>query len=394
MSKQRIVKAFIRTIGCLAFLLIPLALSVGDKKQVEIDVPFEPTPPQVVEEMLKLGKVTASDYLFDLGCGDGRIVIAAAKKYGAKGFGVDLDRQRIEECKEGAEAAGVTDKVTFKVGDIFDVDLTPATILATYLLNEINLQLRPKYFRELKPGTRIVSHAFDMADWNADEIENPPKARNNVIYLWIMPAPVGGVWQWTTKTSKDESPCRLDLRQEFQVVQGTLTVSGSKKERIRDVSLAGRELGFSAMVPDGQRLVKIIYKGTVDGDTIKGTQQRQSGSQADAQEWVAKRNPVNLAGSWHIQVQASPDPLDGLLRIENKDGMLKAFYIADKDEKEIALPGFIACGTSINFEVPGKVGAEGRGPVFSGALEGDGGDGRVAKEGWTDNLVWLAQRRK
>jgi precorrin-6B methylase 2 len=367
---------------------------MGDKKQVEIEVPFEPTPPQVVDQMLKLAGVNEADTLYDLGCGDGRIVVMAAQKYKAHGFGVDLDSQRIEECKENAQSAGVTDRVQFKMGDIMQQDLRPATAVTLYLLNEVNLMLRPKLYRELKPGTRIVSHAFHMADWKADKTEHPPKARDNVIYLWIMPAPVGGVWQWTTKTAKGEETCRLDLRQEFQVVLGSLTVAGSKKGRISGASLSGRALQFSATMPDGQRQAKVLFKGVVDGDTIKGTQQGPGGSRAGAQEWVAKRDPVNLAGSWRIKVQDSPEPLDGVLRLDEKDGALKATYIADKDKNETALPGFIAQGASINFEIPIKQGDEDRGPVFSGALGGDRGDGRVTQEGSKDKLVWVAQREK
>jgi len=390
MFDQRLKDMRIRTIGFLALLFILVAPILADKKQPEIEVPFEPTPPQVVEEMLQLGKVAASDYVFDLGCGDGRIVIAAAKKYGAKGFGVDLDPQRIEECKEGAEAAGVTDKVAFKLGDIFDVDLRPATILATYLLDETNLKLRPKYFRELRPGTRIVSHAFDMADWKADKTEHPAKARNNIIYLWIIPASVGGVWQWTVKNPQGEIQYRLSLEQEFQVVRGELTPAGSKPSRINSASLTGSELKFTAMVPDGQRQVRVNFKGTVNGDTIKGTQQWSSGPQAGTHEWVAKRNPVDLAGSWHLKVQASPQPLDGFLRLEHKDGMLKASYIGDKDQKKIEVPGFIALGTSIYFDIP----IEDKSVIFTGSLDGNGGNGKATREGWPNDLVWQAQRER
>ncbi|MBC7945987.1 MAG: methyltransferase domain-containing protein, partial [Burkholderiales bacterium] len=128
------------------------------------DVPYVPTPEAVVEKMLEVAKVGPKDVLYDLGSGDGRIVITAAKKYGATGVGVDIDPERITEAQFNAKAAGVTDKVTFREGDLFEMDLSKATVVTLYLLPSINLKLMPKLFAELKPGTRIVSHSFDMGD--------------------------------------------------------------------------------------------------------------------------------------------------------------------------------------------------------------------------------------
>jgi len=391
MSGQQQMTTATRTISFLCFLLVLAAPGFGDKKQPEIEVPYEPTPPQVVEQMLKLAKVTEADMVYDLGCGDGRIVIAAAQKYKAHGFGVDLDPQRIEECRMNAENAAVADRLQFKVGDIMQTDISKATVVTLYLLDEVNLMLRPKLLRELPPGTRIVSHAFYMADWKADKSESPAKARNKVIYLWIIPAPVGGVWQWTAKTPAGEAPFSLDLTQEFQVVRGNLFSASTKKAPIREATLNGRELAFTSTVFDGPRQVKVSFKGTVDGDTIKGTQQWQGGSQAGAREWVAKRTPVEIAGSWRLKVQGSPEPLDGVLRLARENGQLKATYIADKDKKEIALPGFSSWGTSIYFEIPSG-NEEERGPIFSGSLEGGSGTGKVSKTGWGKGPTWAAQR--
>jgi SAM-dependent methyltransferase len=378
-------------IGAFGFLLALVVPSLGDRPEAKIEVPFEPTPPQVVEDMLKLAKVTEADVVYDLGCGDGRIVIAAAQKLKARGFGVDLDTQRIEECKENAKIAGVADRVQFKVGDIMETDLSPATVVTLYLLDEVNLMLRPKLFRELKPGTRVVSHAFHMADWKSDKAEHPPKARNDVIYLWIIPAPVGGVWQWTSKTDAGETQYRLELTQQFQVVQGRMVLPDSKTAKIADATLTGPEFAFTATVPDGKRRAKVTFKGTIEGDTIKGTQQWQSGSKAGAQEWVAKRNPVDIVGSWRVKVEASPEPLDGVLRLEKKDGALKASYVADKDKKEIALPGFSSWGTSIYFNIPA---GEATGPIFSGSLTGDSGNGKITIKDREEKAVWTAQRGK
>ncbi|HET9478619.1 MAG TPA: class I SAM-dependent methyltransferase, partial [Pyrinomonadaceae bacterium] len=135
-------------------------------KEVKKDVPYVPTPQNVVDEMLKLAKVTKDDVVYDLGCGDGRLVITAVKKFNAKrGFGVDIDPQRITESNANAKAAGVTDRVEFAVQDLFQTDLKDATVVTLYLLPEVNLRLRPKLLNELQPGTRVVSHSFDMGDW-------------------------------------------------------------------------------------------------------------------------------------------------------------------------------------------------------------------------------------
>ncbi len=148
------------------------------------DVIYVPTPPDVVDAMLKLAKIGKDDVLYDLGCGDGRIVIAAAKQYGARGVGIDIDPQRIKEAEANAKAAGVSDRVSFRLGDLFEADLSPATAVSLYLLTSLNLKLRPKLLSELKPGTPVVSHQFDMGDWKADETLELAGRR---VYLWTVP---------------------------------------------------------------------------------------------------------------------------------------------------------------------------------------------------------------
>lgn len=151
---------------------------------LELDVPYVPTPTKVVEGMLKLAKVGKNDVVYDLGCGDGRIVITAATKYGATGIGVDLNPTRIEEANKNALNAGIQDKVTFYEGDLFDFDFSKADVLTLYLLPDVNLRLKPKILAEMKPGSRVVSHAFDMGDWKPDkQIEVDEK----MVYLWIIP---------------------------------------------------------------------------------------------------------------------------------------------------------------------------------------------------------------
>lgn len=150
----------------------------------KLDVPYVPTPQAVVDAMLKLANVTEKDVLYDLGCGDGRIVVTAAKEYGANATGFDINPERIKEANANAKKADVTDKVRFVEGDLFKVDYRPATVVTLYLLPTVNMKLRPMLLEQLKPGTRIVSHAFDMGDWEPEETQ---VVDGSTIYLWTVP---------------------------------------------------------------------------------------------------------------------------------------------------------------------------------------------------------------
>ena len=160
----------------------------------EPDVPYVPTTEQAVEAMLKLAGVKATDIVYDLGCGDGRIVISAAKNFGARGVGIDINPVRINEAKENAKKAAVEDKVKFIERDLFEADFREATVVTLFLLPNINLKLRPKLMEQLKPGTRVVSNTFDMGDWKAEkEITVGDPDDNDAylskrLYLWTIPA--------------------------------------------------------------------------------------------------------------------------------------------------------------------------------------------------------------
>ena len=155
-----------------------------------LDVPYVPTDDKIVALMLDMAKVKKSDVLFDLGSGDGRIPITAAKRFGTQGTGIDIDPQRIAEANENARKAGVTDRVRFIEGDIFDADIKNATVVTLYLLPDVNLRLRPKLLAELKPGTRIVSHNYDMGDWTPEKSQriNLPDGTQHTVYFWVVPA--------------------------------------------------------------------------------------------------------------------------------------------------------------------------------------------------------------
>ncbi len=162
------------------------AISVsGQTPQKDPEVPYVPTPQTVVDEMLKLAAVTSGDVVYDLGSGDGRIVITAAKRYGARGVGVEIDPVRVKEANANAVQAGVMDRVKFLQQDLFKTDLRDASVVTLYLLPAVNLKLRPKLWSELKPGTRVVSHSFDMGDWKPEKMVEIQGAK---IYFWVIPA--------------------------------------------------------------------------------------------------------------------------------------------------------------------------------------------------------------
>lgn len=149
-----------------------------------LDVPYVPTPQEVVDEMLRIANVRQTDKLYDLGSGDGRIVITAAKQYGVRGIGIDIDPVRVQEANANAKQAGVSDRVEFRQQDLFETNFKDATVVTLYLLPQINLKLRPKLLSELKPGTRIVSHAFDMGDWKPEKVV---EVNGRTIYYWVVP---------------------------------------------------------------------------------------------------------------------------------------------------------------------------------------------------------------
>lgn len=166
------------------FLLAPVLTAAQDTDAPKLDVPYVPTPQPVVDRMLELAKVGKRDIVYDLGCGDGRIVITAAKDRGARGTGIDIDPARIAEARQNATAAGVEDRVEFMVGDLFKTDFSQATVVTLYLLPEINRQLRPQLWKQLKVGARVVSHDFDMGDeWPPEKMV---RVGNKTLYYWTI----------------------------------------------------------------------------------------------------------------------------------------------------------------------------------------------------------------
>ena len=175
------------SIAAVAFCtIVMLSASISASAPPQSLAPYVPTPQQVVEKMLGLAQVTSKDVVYDLGCGDGRIVITAAKKYGAHAVGIDIDPERISDSTANAKAAGVEKLVSFKLEDAMKVDVSPATVVTLYLLSSSNMALRPHLTEQLKPGARIVSHAFSMGDWEPLKTEQIPDENgfNRTLYLW------------------------------------------------------------------------------------------------------------------------------------------------------------------------------------------------------------------
>lgn len=186
----------------------------GEPTGLLLDVPYVPSDSRIVDAMLDLGEVSRDDLLYDLGCGDGRIVVAAALERGARGVGIDMDPERVAEAIDLARYSKVEELTRFYEGDLLEADFSEATVLMMYLLDTVNLELRPRLLQELRPGTRIVSHAFDMADWKPDRQE---RLGGIELYKWVVPAPVAGDWQWQ---SRDGDRYRVSLQQKFQNLSG------------------------------------------------------------------------------------------------------------------------------------------------------------------------------
>ena len=258
------------------------------------DVEYVPTPEHVVAAMLELAGTQSTDVVYDLGCGDGRVVIAAAKEYGARGLGVDIDPARIEESRANAKAAGVADRVRFEQQDLFEMDIREATIVTLYLLPQLNRKLRPKLLSDLRPGTRILSHDFDMGEWQHDQvIRLPGLAYEHTVYYWVVPADVGGVWRIHIPTSAREGEHRLRLEQRFQELSGTLN-HGNGEVQLTSPTLTGDQLRFKTVATVQGRQVEMSFEGRVAGDVLHGSVEVQGGPMAGRHDWTGVREGTGV----------------------------------------------------------------------------------------------------
>jgi len=225
-----------------------------------LTVPFITTPDEVVERMLQLAETRPGDLVVDLGSGDGRIVIAAAQKFGARGLGIEIDAGLVESSRENAVRAGVAERVSFVQGDVLAADISAATVVTLYLLPGLINRLQPRFLERLQPGTRIVSHAFAMTGWRPDRREtmrvtgpHPGQGDQSSLYLWIVPAEVRGVWQ--------AAGTRIRIHQNFQEIELEGRLLGREITSAR-ASLRGREILWEA---NGLR-----FQGRIQGSLIAG----------------------------------------------------------------------------------------------------------------------------
>jgi precorrin-6B methylase 2 len=237
------------------------------RPQPKRDVPYVPTDEAAVNAMLDLANVHEGDVLYDLGCGDGRIVLAAAKR-GARAVGVDIDLQRVHECRENCKRLGLSRRVTFLNKSFFDVDVSPASVVTLYLLPSINIKLRPKLLWELHPGARVVSNNFDMKDWPADATAN---FTSRVLYKWTVPAWVQGRWDCVVDDSTKPRRWRmkLELERHFQRLRGKARI-GRHDISLTEGRISGDQISFTLW--HAQYLIPAIhFVGRVQGSVLRGT---------------------------------------------------------------------------------------------------------------------------
>jgi len=262
------------------------------------DTPYVQTPQHVVEKMLEVAKVKRDDFVIDLGSGDGRMVITAAKKYGARGFGVDLDKRLVALSNRRAAQAGVAARAKFYAQDLYETDLSPASVVTIYLLPEVNMMVRPKLLATLKPGTRIVSHDYDMGDWPPDlslvmDAPDKPVGRDHKskVFYWVVPGQAAGKWRWQLKDGNSVHECELALNQNFQKLDGTLALDG-RSVKIQSPKLTGNEVSFAAEFAVNGQPIQYQFTGRIINHAIEGQARLRRGGTGTEVPWNAARTEV------------------------------------------------------------------------------------------------------
>jgi hypothetical protein len=339
------------------------------KPPVRSSIPYVATRHDAVRDMLWMANVGKDDVVYDLGSGDGRIVIAAVRDFGAhRAVGIENDPERIRQSRENARKAGVTDRVEFIQGDLFTTDFRPASVVVLFLGHQENIGLRPKILSTLKPGTRILSHQFGMGEWEADkeltvrtvflgmwgEMASPFKGNPRVpdytgneshfgtsdkILVWVVPAPVAGIWRGKVDTAQGLQDCQLILHQRLSRVSGTFQLSG-QKNLTRGVSVGidlwGNHVRFegrSSPDPKGDYgQYQVRFDGHVHDNAMQGTLAMTDRDRLDEHTWKAQRDKADFTGTWQWPCATGPRAVR--LRIEQRDGQFVATYL-DRDQ---ALP--------------------------------------------------------
>ena len=274
-------------------LVVPLTvLGAEDKERGVGDVVYVPTPQVVVDEMLRMAKIGPKDFIIDLGSGDGRMVITAAKKFGAQGFGVDLSDDLLREARANAKIEGVADRAEFRKQNLFETDLKQATVLSTYLLPEMNEKLRPKILA-LPPGTRVVAHDYHMGEWKPDMQQTIPVPEKIVgtaglsyAYLWIVPAKVAGRWQSEINHGGKPIQYEFDLTQTYQMLEGTAKI-GAQTVKLPDTRIVADQISFAVFAKAGDASSRHEFRGTIKGAVIEGTVSVGTGNTQKQMPWKA-----------------------------------------------------------------------------------------------------------
>jgi SAM-dependent methyltransferase len=255
--------------------------------------PYVVSPPEVVDRMLALGAPKQGERLIDLGSGDGRIVIEAARRYGARGLGVDIDPRLVELATENARKAGVEALAQFEVRDLFETDLRGAQVVTLYLLPEVNLKLVPRLLGQLRPGARVVSHDYDMGAWPFDEMVELPVVEKLIgpvgrsrVFLWVIPADARG--RWTSEIRGHGGPWRFDISQRYQELEVEASVP-SGAVAVRAARLRGEEIKLAVVGTLGGKPWNHLFRGIVSGDRIEGEVEISDGDSARTLPWTAKR---------------------------------------------------------------------------------------------------------
>jgi hypothetical protein len=292
----QVTRCIARLLAAAVFALVCGACATAQDDLPRTAGPYVPTPQVIVDRMLQMAQVGPKDFVIDLGSGDGRLVRTAAKTYGASGFGVDIDAELVERSNAAAQREGIAARAVFHQQDIFRADIRKATVVTLYVLPEMMVSLRPKVLSELKPGTRIVSHDYHFREWLPDNRVSfdAPEKKEAVgfssvsIYLWIVPANVGGRWRLEVADGKLSAPVTLEFRQLFQNVNGTAQV-GSRSTDLASVKLRADSLEFGldgGARPGGDRYT---YRGKVVGETMQGQVAWGVGATAKRYNWKATR---------------------------------------------------------------------------------------------------------
>ncbi|MBC7781277.1 MAG: methyltransferase domain-containing protein [Proteobacteria bacterium] len=278
-------ESFLRSIP-LAVLGIAWAANVSAQERFSL---FVPSAQPTVERLVKLAKIQDNDFVVDLGSGDGRIVLTAARSNPkVRGWGVDINENLVRQSNEEAKKQGVADRVQFYHRNVFDADIREVTVINMWLFPELMRLLRPKILAEARPGTRVLTHLFDMGSWQADEWD---KEGGSGVGLWIVPARVEGYWTWQTALNGANFTHDAIMEQRFQMVEG-ITRAGNRRGVFQNVRLRGEDLAFSLeMTLDGVGLTRHEFAGKVNGDTIKGTVKvaLPDGKNVDL-PWAARRS--------------------------------------------------------------------------------------------------------